>query len=469
MSEEKQVLVTFVTKLPQELHVPQTEVAVPASLKRYGLSQIINHLLALEPVRPFDFIIDGELLRKSLEQHLLEHNISPESVVEIEYVPAVVPPEPKSAIPQDDWVTAVAAAAAESCLASGSADGVVQLWNGGGDCLQEFSAHKGGVNALAAVAAASSHQQQAAQQHALLLSAGKDNTLRLWDIGPAVPTNHQQQNGTSKKGASSRSSSGAVQCVAEYRGHTEAVQAVAANPAGSLCCSGGWDGQLLLWRTGPAVVEEAASVSAGAEADDAAAGNRKKRRVAAANGSSPAAVGSAPLTLEHTASLSGHVHCVSAVCWPQPDTVFSGGWDHSVRRFDVESSTNTDTYNGSKAVYAVAAPADGSSNVVAFGGSDRVLRVWDTRRVSGEGLAVKAYTAHEGWISAVSWRPESSYQVATGGHDGAVKLWDIRTAVPLGSLQQHKEDAKVLCVGWWGGQTLVSGGSDCKVQLYSLP
>lgn len=84
MSEEKQVLVTFVTKLPQELHVPQAEVvgagwlllllpllllppfmkvamahvwimplsqlcfqAVPASLKRYGLSQIINHLLAL--------------------------------------------------------------------------------------------------------------------------------------------------------------------------------------------------------------------------------------------------------------------------------------------------------------------------------------------------------------------------------------------------------------------------------------
>jgi ribosome biogenesis protein YTM1 len=31
-------------------------------------------------VRPFDFIIDGELLRKSLEQHLLEHNISPVSL-----------------------------------------------------------------------------------------------------------------------------------------------------------------------------------------------------------------------------------------------------------------------------------------------------------------------------------------------------------------------------------------------------
>lgn len=31
------------------------------------------------------------------------HQPEQESVVEIEYVPAVVPPEPKSAIPQDDW------------------------------------------------------------------------------------------------------------------------------------------------------------------------------------------------------------------------------------------------------------------------------------------------------------------------------------------------------------------------------
>jgi hypothetical protein len=30
-----------------------------------------------DPPRPFDFVIDGELLRKSLEQHLLEHKISP--------------------------------------------------------------------------------------------------------------------------------------------------------------------------------------------------------------------------------------------------------------------------------------------------------------------------------------------------------------------------------------------------------
>jgi hypothetical protein len=37
-------------------------------------------MLHADPVRPFDFIIDGELLRKSLQQHLLEHDISPVSI-----------------------------------------------------------------------------------------------------------------------------------------------------------------------------------------------------------------------------------------------------------------------------------------------------------------------------------------------------------------------------------------------------
>jgi WD40 repeat protein len=55
----------------------------------------------------------------------------------------------------------------------------------------------------------------------------------------------------SKKGAhSSSSGQQPPQLVAEYSGHKEAVQAVAAHPVGSWCCSGGWDGQLLLWRTG---------------------------------------------------------------------------------------------------------------------------------------------------------------------------------------------------------------------------
>jgi hypothetical protein len=41
-------------------------------------------LLHADPARPFDFIIDGELLRKSLQQHLLEHDLSPVSTQQSE-------------------------------------------------------------------------------------------------------------------------------------------------------------------------------------------------------------------------------------------------------------------------------------------------------------------------------------------------------------------------------------------------
>lgn len=130
---------------------------------------------------------------------------------------------------------------------------------GAGACLQEFHGHKGGVNSLAAVAAAGHHQQQSPEQHSLLLSAGKDHKLKLWELGSdSGVQQQQQQNGVGSKGKkaaaqnSSSSSGGAVRCVAEYVGHKEGVQAVAAHPGGSLCCSGGWDGQLLLWKTGEA-------------------------------------------------------------------------------------------------------------------------------------------------------------------------------------------------------------------------
>jgi hypothetical protein len=38
-----------------------------------------------------------------LNEFLLFLIVLQELVVEVEYVPAVVPPEPKSALPQDDW------------------------------------------------------------------------------------------------------------------------------------------------------------------------------------------------------------------------------------------------------------------------------------------------------------------------------------------------------------------------------
>ena len=52
-------------------------------LHRFGLSEIINHLLALNESgdaerksKPFDFLIDNEFVRTTLKQHLQSRNLS---------------------------------------------------------------------------------------------------------------------------------------------------------------------------------------------------------------------------------------------------------------------------------------------------------------------------------------------------------------------------------------------------------
>ncbi|GIL44920.1 hypothetical protein Vafri_2370 [Volvox africanus] len=475
MAEETQVLVKFVTKLPAHLKVPEAPVAVPASLKRYGLSQIINHLLALDPPRPFDFLSNGELIRKSLEQHLLSHNLSAESTLEVEYVPAVIPPQQKSSVPHDDWVSSLDASRAASSLSaspssnhrnavgsgpivSGSYDGLVRLWNGELQCTGTVPGHEGGVNCVRFLPQS---------QGDLLLTSGKDRTVKMWRV----------------EGGSSGGSGPSCQLLATYRGHQDSVEQVAASPSGRRFVSCGWDGKLLVWETGRPVAAAAAEIAGSNAGADGADGSKKKRRVGSANGANGHGPGSVAggsgglMVTEASSELVGHLHCVSAVNWPAEDSLYSGGWDHSVRRWDVASGIAADTYNGSKAVLCLASHGS-APHLVAFGCSDRALRLWDTRGKSGsETLAVTTHGTHGNWVSAVAWCPGSQHHLATASYDGTVKLWDVRTQVPLGVLSGHKD--KVLCVSWLGeaggtaggagtaaGRGLVSGGSDCQLRMY---
>ncbi|MCO5547838.1 hypothetical protein L7F22_001290 [Adiantum nelumboides] len=105
--EERQIQVRFATKLPPELRVASTPFSLPAHLTRYGLSEVINALLGSEKPQPFDFLVDGELLRTSLEQLLLTNKLSAESILNVEYAYAVGPPKREKSSEHKDWVSAI--------------------------------------------------------------------------------------------------------------------------------------------------------------------------------------------------------------------------------------------------------------------------------------------------------------------------------------------------------------------------
>lgn len=77
--------------------------------------------------------------------------------------------------------------------------------------------------------------------------------------------------------------------------------------------------------------------------------------------------------------MEGHVGAVNAVTFDTTDSniVYTGGWDHSIRSWDVEKEANLVTKNCEKVVLDVDYSAH--SRLIATGHADNVLRLWDPR------------------------------------------------------------------------------------------
>jgi len=335
--EETQISCKFVTKMGEEYRVPGSAIAVPGRLGRYGLSEVINHLLGLDPPKPFDFLINGELLRSSLEKFLARRALTAESDLEVEYLPVVSPPKPEAQGEHKDWVAAVDGSV-EGAVLTGSYDAIARVWDAQANCTCELGGHDSAINSISALPGS------AGAATTRFLTASKDHTVRLWSA-------HIPGAAKGKK----KAAGGEMVCV--LKGHEDAVEAVAAHPDGSKFASGGWDKVVRVWG-----VPSADQVTEAQE--KAAAGAPRKRKGGAG----------AEAVFAPSAGLEGHTQCVSSVAWEGPTRLASGSWDHSVRIWDVPSGVNVETFNGNKAVYDIAvrgAGAGGGGGVIAIASADR--------------------------------------------------------------------------------------------------
>ncbi len=100
-------------------------ISLPARFSRIDLSKLVNETLELEKHIPFDFIINGSLLRTSLSEYMSTNGISTENTLSIEYLPIIGKPEEKSSEDLPDWVSGIANC--ERCYAVGCYDGSVHV------------------------------------------------------------------------------------------------------------------------------------------------------------------------------------------------------------------------------------------------------------------------------------------------------------------------------------------------------
>ena len=180
--EDVQITCRFVTRLPEKFRIAPTPLAVPGALTRYGLSEVVNHLLALDPPKPFDFLVDGELVRTSLRKLLLRKAISAEKTLDVEYIPAVGPPAETSVGKHEDWISAVDGGFA-GAIATGCYDGTVGLWSPSGTRLLTVAVPNAANNAITSVALLPTKTRDGdGTNHRLALVAGAhDGVARLWD------------------------------------------------------------------------------------------------------------------------------------------------------------------------------------------------------------------------------------------------------------------------------------------------
>ena len=495
---------SFVTRMGAAWEVPTAPMSLPASLGRYGLSEVVNMMLSgrggfvsgsgeeekeatgMKP-RPFEFLAGGEMIRGSLASFLARKKISTEEVLELEYIPAVLPPSPRHECPLEDWVRCVDAAvqrgqhhhqqqqdrSKELRILSGGYDGCARLWDLSGTMLCECRGHTAGVTGVsifsettsAAIAKFAADNDDDNVMHAV--TASNDGSCLLWRIPTCCHASHSDadENAEQPKAVHSALMVGqhesAIECVAAANDTAEKGSTV-------LVATGGWDAALRIW---------ALQENDGSGDDNEPSEKRAKLSHIStkqqSNGASHADV--ARLRSKEEMTIDDHTQCVASVAWRlRSRELVSGSWDHSVRLWDIEHGGGKaiDTVHTGRAVYCVAVqrgPHNGADDdLVAFAGASQAVRLWDTRCTGGTAVSLRPLGNHAGWVSSLSWSHTSEYHLLSTSHDGCFRIWDIRSSPEaLHSVAAH-EGKKALCGTWLGSFAIATGGEDCKLRICDI-
>lgn len=449
MSEEdkSQVKIRLFTREKDEfLHVQDTPMYAPISLKRYGLSEIVNHLLQSEKPIPFDFLIDGELLRTSLQDYLVKKGLSSEASLNVEYTRAILPPSYLSSFNNDDWVSAIDVDAQSNYIVSGSYDGVVRTWDMSGKVQKQYSGHSGPIRAVKVIS------------QTRLVSAGNDRTLRLWktkndDLKVVKEAQDEDDEEDIEDGKT----------LAILEGHNAPVVSIDVS-TNSRILSASYDNSIGFWST---IYKEMNIVDPMEELNNSSnkisTAAKKRRRLTLKDGTIRRR---APLSL-----LESHKAPVEAVSFDLTDNTvgYSVSQDHTIKTWDLVTSRCVDTKTTSYSLLSLVQMP--TLNLLACGSSARHITLHDPRVDSNSKITQQQLIGHKNFVVALDTCPENEYILCSGSHDGTVKVWDVRSSSAMYTITREDPTVekgvndKVFAVKWADKVGIISGGQDKKIQF----
>ncbi|KAF3934013.1 Striatin-3 [Dactylella cylindrospora] len=427
------------------LSIPLQSLRVPTNLKRYGLSTLVNHLLETARPIPFDFLVDGQYLRTSLDEYLTQAGLSSEKPLDIEYVRSQLPPKYIGSFEQDDWISSVHISSTDgdsssASILTGSFNGTAQITDLSGQvAAKTIPMHTQSVKSVTWITPSTSSE-------ATFLTAGIGRTINLWSYTPD-PTS---------------GSTIPINPTTSYISHASTINSLSYSASTSQFLSASSDHTIALWSTDSSLLPTVT-------APQSTAFSRKRRRI-----KTPTTVKKGPLSVltPHTAPVAQVIHA------SDPTAAYSVSWDKSIITHDLVTSQVVDNRATQHPLLSVASLS--SLNLIAAGSAARHITLHDPR-VSSSSIQTAILRGHTNAVVSLVQSPESDYVFASGGHDGSVRIWDVRSVSSSsnestedgggksgGSLfviKRESGNGKVFGVDWKKEVGLVSVGEDRKLQI----
>lgn len=363
ITPQNNILVRFTT-IHDEYRVSDSPFSVPGNLGRIGLSEVINHLLELfeDAAIPFDFVINGRLLRSPLNKFITHYQVSTEEIINVDYFPAITASEETNSHEGDSWIGCIEVVN-NSVAFAGTFDGNVMIFDPSNLSVSStFSSHDDSVRALTV-------WENSKNSHIHLATASKDTSIKVWDHNPASQNN---------------------QLLYTLKGHVNSVEAIThislPNTGEDILLTGDWNGNLLGWKL------NSQSNSSTEDADEVQTHSKKKRKVTEQKAE-------VIQDIKPFFTQKAHNQSITSIFSTSTFTsVFTSSWDHSFKLWDLDKLDSILTINCSKVITSLDA---NSADRIATSHPDGRIRIWDAKSRESSNVPAVSLGKTNNWIAQV--------------------------------------------------------------------